>query len=138
MSYVGESSIGHSVFIESDSGELRLVGSRCLTCGDTRYPVRQLCPIDLNPTEEYQFLGTGVVYEAVRVALAPAGFVAPYWVGYVDLDEGVRVFARIGEDAEGIPPASADRVSLTVGAMRLDNGEPVLGPIFQKASDADV
>jgi uncharacterized OB-fold protein len=139
MSYVGESSLGHSIFTSPEEGEPpQLVGSRCPTCGDTRFPARQLCPIDLSRADEYRFQGTGVIYEVVRVSLAPVGFVAPYWAGYVDLDEGVRVFAQVVASANGVAPASGDSVSLTVDAVRVDDGEPVLGPIFRKVSDADV
>lgn len=131
MSYVGEVALGHSVF---DGDDTALLGSRCAECRDTRFPVRRLCPNGHGPSEEIAFSGLGTIYEAVLVHLAPSGFDAPFWVGYIDLDEGARLFARIGWDdgAEDFP-THGDRVRMHVEPVAVRD-EPVLGPVFRKVS----
>jgi len=78
---------------------------------------------DLSPT-------AGMVYEAVMMSMAPAGFDAPLWVGYVDMGASLRVYARFDWPDDGIGPAHGDPVDLTWGVVRTDDGEPVWGPVF--------
>lgn len=133
MTYVGESSLGHSVFSDEGSGPLRLSGSRCPACGDIRLPPRTLCGNDLTACEPFELSGDGTIYETVQVSLAPQGFEAPFWVGYVDLDEGARYFAQIGW-TEGDPdPGHGDRVTMSIEAIGTGN-EPVLGPVFRRVA----
>jgi uncharacterized protein len=132
VSYVGEKSLGRSVVVSEDSGQPGLLGSRCPSCGDVRFPARLLCANDLEPCEPHHIDGLGTVYEVVRMRLAPVGFAAPYWAGYIDLDAGVRVFAQVAH-TEGQPdPAHGDRVRLTVGVVSQAGGQPVHGPIFER------
>lgn len=137
MSYVGELSIGYSIFLDADAEFTQLVGSRCPMCGDVRFPARNLCPTDLAECQPHSIRGTGVIYEVVLVELAPLGFTAPYRAGYIDLDDGVRIFAQVATDG-GRDPSSGDRVTLSVGVVRVDDGEPVLGPIFHGVADAGI
>jgi uncharacterized OB-fold protein len=63
--------------------------------------------------------------------LAPQGFEAPYWVGYVDLDEGARYFAQIGWNEGDPDPSHGDSVSMSVEPV--GSGEDrVLGPVFRR------
>jgi uncharacterized OB-fold protein len=138
MSYVGEASIGYSIFYDQpDDGQVRLSGSRCPVCGDIRFPQRRICPNDLAECQRYAIRGEGIIYETVLVHLPPAGFSVAYRAGYIDLDDGVRVFAHIAPE-EGHEPASGDRVALTVGVVRTEDGGPVLGPIFRRIGHAAV
>ena len=69
----------------------RLVGSRCESCGLTAFPAltrchrcwREVSPLPLSTT------GSLSTYSVIH------GRNEPYTVGYVDLPENVRVFARI-------------------------------------------
>lgn len=133
MSIVGEKALGTRIFEPDAAGVDHLVGSRCPVCTDIRFPPRALCPIDLGPTERVLLADDGVVYAAVRIELAPKGFEAPYWAGYVDLPEGVRVFARIAMDDPEDRPMHGDTVSLTIDRMG-DAVQQVLGPVFRKRS----
>lgn len=123
----GEHALDQQTLREID-GAWRLVGSRCGTCGTVQFPPRVLCPDDLTECDE-AVLGTGgVVYEASLVRVAPVGFTAPYWVAYVDLPEGVRLFAQLdwtGDDE----PRHGDAVECVVRTVRTEPYE-VLGPVF--------
>jgi len=134
MRFVGESSIEHPIFADVGDGVLALVASRCPQCGDTRLPARTLCPNDLSECDVVHLSGDGVIYEAVRISLAPRGFDSPFWVGYVDLDEGVRMFAQIEwAEADG-EPSHGDRVVMDVRPIGAGDDRPY-GPSFRKVSD---
>jgi len=131
MRYVGEASLGQSVLVEDEDGGHQLLASQCPECGDVRLPSRTLCPNDLSPCEPIRLQGTGVIYEAVRVGLAPQGFEAPFWVGYVDLDGGARFFAQIGCLDGERDPRHGDRVVMSVEPIG-STEEGLLGPVFRR------
>ncbi len=95
--------------------EGRLMGSRCRACGHTSFPPRADCEACLHG--EFEFVpvsGRGTLHTWTRISAAPSGFesVAPYTLGLVDLEEGGRALAWIGES---VPPES-----LAIGmALRL-------------------
>lgn len=95
--------------------EGRLMGSRCRACGHTSFPPRADCEACLHG--EFEFVpvsGRGTLHTWTRISAAPSGFesLAPYTLGLVDLEEGGRALAWIGES---VPPES-----LAIGmALRL-------------------
>ena len=134
MTYVGERSIGRPIAWADPDGAPRLEGSRCPDCGDVRIPARARCPNDLTACESFAFSGGGTVYAAVQVSLAPQGFDAPFWAGYIDLDEGARLFAQVAHGDDGRAPAAGDRVTLTLARLTERDGEAVEGPLFRVAA----
>jgi uncharacterized OB-fold protein len=134
VKYVGEDSRGASLVIPDEAGNLALAASRCPTCSDVRVPARPLCPVDLTDCEYITLTGRGQIYETVQISMAPQGFEAPYWVGYVDLTEGARVFAQI-DHQEGQPePRRGDHVSVEIRQVN-SGDEPVYGPVFRRVND---
>ena len=89
-----------------------LVGSRCRECSTTYFPPRAICARCLKEgTLDSLPLGrSGSLYTYTVIRQAPPRYPVPYAVGYVDLPEGVRVFAqmegwqrrelRVGEEME--------------------------------------
>jgi uncharacterized OB-fold protein len=124
---VGENSIGEAILKPGSDGVLHLQGSRCPQCDDIRYPSQVRCPHDLTLMEPVDLSDEGRLYAAVRVDLAPQGFEQPYWVGYIDLPDGVRVFAPLRCDVE-LPPSDGDAVGLVIGTVR--NG--VQAPMYER------
>lgn len=124
----GQDALDIQVMAELD-GRWELMGSRCPRCSRCFYPPRALCPDDLAESESVPLSRRGHVYAAVEVARGPVGFDAPYWVAWVDLPEGVRVYTildvPVGRSPEpGLPAELTPRVVRT---------EPytVLGPVFR-------
>jgi len=87
-----------------------------------------LCAKDLTECETVALSSHGVLYEASLIRVAPVGFKAPFWLGYVDLPENVRVFAQI-EWTDDTEPQHGDPVELQIKLVRHDPA-PVLGPVF--------
>ena len=78
----------------------RLTGSVCTGCGRFSFPPRADCPECLSDAFELREIsGRGALYTHSTIAAAPTGFedVAPYTIGVVDLEEGGRLLAWIGE-----------------------------------------
>lgn len=118
----------------TDGGGPYLVGGRCRQCGGLALGRREICPHCLAATglQEERIGRRGVLYTATVVHQAPRGFSAPYRVGYVDVEEGVRVFAHV--DAGAAAPEIGEAVALTIGPVKsAEDGAPLLGPVYVRA-----
>ena len=63
----------------------------------------------------------GVLYTYTVIHQLPQGYDEPFAVGYVDLDDGVRVFAHI----ENTPkPSDRRRTGADRGRLRMDETAP--------------
>jgi uncharacterized OB-fold protein len=91
-----------------------LVIGRCGACGGQALGLREFCPHCHAEDSLRETRGgrTGRLYSATVIHQGPKGFTAPYRVGYVDIDGGVRVFAHI--EHEENPPAIGDLVVLDI------------------------
>ena len=97
MKFLSEGIFRPDVLAEID-GETRLVGSRCSACGDVRFPTAPACPKCHAPAEDLVpavLSRTGEVTAASRVERAIPPFKAPYYLAYVQLPEGPRIFCQL-------------------------------------------
>jgi uncharacterized OB-fold protein len=78
----------------------KLLGSRCMRCSTAAWPARAVCPrCGAAEMTNVAFNGRGTLTSFTTVWIPRPGLPTPYVLGQVDLDEGVRVFAR----GEGTP-----------------------------------
>jgi uncharacterized OB-fold protein len=80
--------------------EGRMMGSRCKKCGYKTFPPVADCPQCLSPNFEFvEYNGKGKLFTFSTIAAAPTGFEdeVPYTIGVVELEEGGRLLAWIGE-----------------------------------------
>ena len=128
---------GDAVRREPD-GTVRLVGSECGDCNARVYPPSDVCcecmsenmlPLAMGPA--------GTLYSYSVVHAAPKGWTLPFVAGYVDLPEGVRVFAHIVD----IDPARITMdmpVEATIAVLGSDDqGHPVESYAFKPAAGGD-
>jgi len=89
--------------------ELRIMGSKCKKCGALALPPRAFCVSCSDTKMEWiQFKGTGRLAAFTSITVAPPymakegfGRNNPYIVGVIELEEGVKMVARIvGFDAK--------------------------------------
>ena len=83
-------------------GGYELIGARCRHCGHVMFPALRHCIRCSGDEMEAQVLSkTGIIYTYTQtmrpVHHMPAGTIT----GYIDLDDGVRIFAPIDAGAEG-------------------------------------
>ena len=91
----------------------RLMGSVCKKCGYSAFPPRADCPQCFS--DEFAFRewsGRGRLYTYSAVSAAPTGFedLGVYTIGLIDLEEGGRLLAWIGETI----PASEIAIGMDV------------------------
>ena len=80
-----------------DGSPGHLVGTRCRECAAIYFPPRQLCARCMKDgiLEALPLSRRGTLYTYTVIRQAPPRYEVPYAVGYVDLPEGIRVFAQI-------------------------------------------
>ena len=113
-----------------------LIGGRCSQCGFAALGARQICPgcLETDAMSEEPIGRRGTLYSCTVIHQAPEGFEAPFAVGYVDIGEGVRVFAHIENSAES--RALDGSVELTVAPLKTDaDGVVLLGPRYRVAKE---
>lgn len=87
-----------------------LAGSRCLACGALAFPARDACMAcgrrDMTGTA---LATTGTLYSSTTIHVSSSR-PTPYAIGYVDLDDGVRVLTGIAGPADLLQPDSRVRL----------------------------
>jgi uncharacterized OB-fold protein len=113
-----------------DLDSWRLIGNECPECGIVAYPPLNQCPSCWGVLQRRILSANGRLYSYSIVHVAAVSRPAPYAVGYVDLPEGVRVFAHLAETDElllrpdlpvsiHLVPAGEDYLT----SWKLDDGE---------------
>lgn len=108
----------------------KLTGSRCTVCATHYFPPRAHCVrCESGPelTEPVELSGRGRLYSFTNLHL---GAIAPCGVGYVDLEEGVRVLARFEfSDEAAALVAAGPEVTVGFGADGTDLEGIVVGSL---------
>ncbi len=76
----------------------RMEAGKCVKCGNIHLPARLVCPeCRSREFDTVKLSGKGhlATYTIIRVAPMGFGDLAPFAVGIVELDEGIRVMAQI-------------------------------------------
>jgi uncharacterized OB-fold protein len=83
--------------VERDGkGGVRLIASECADCGKRVFPPTDVCPECLSENlTRLRLSPRGTLYSWSVVHAAPKGWSLPFVAAYVDLPEGVRVFAHM-------------------------------------------
>ncbi len=78
----------------------KLMGTKCKKCGEIYFPPRADCLKCMDDSYEWiEYSGNGTLNSFTTIHAAPKGFddIAPYTIGIVDLKEGGRLLAWIGD-----------------------------------------
>ncbi|RPI82903.1 MAG: Zn-ribbon domain-containing OB-fold protein [Chloroflexi bacterium] len=109
--------------------EKKLMASRCTRCGELSLPPRAICPKCYSGALEWmETSGKGKLSGFTSIYIAPTFMVEqgfnrenPYVSGIVELDEGVKISARI----LGVDPKKPEeiKVGTPVSAAFIETGE---------------
>jgi uncharacterized protein len=108
-----------------------LVGGRCTRCGFLTLGPRDLCPNcwTRNATQPCPIGRVGTLYTYTVVHQIPAGYKEPFAAGYLDIEDGVRVFAHIENTPDSL--RIGQRLELRVAPLCQDeHGASLYGPRF--------
>lgn len=101
----------HGLFERSEAGPC-LLASRCRACGRTFFPRTGLCLDCLSDDIEARQLPRQGTLECFTTVMMPSVNIAPpYSVGYVRLEEGLRVFAPIEAAGRALAAGMAMRLA---------------------------
>lgn len=96
--------------------------TRCTACSRFTFPPKPVCPHCWSKDMQWEaFPSTGELYSCTRVHAPPAVFAdeAPYALGIIDLDCGLRIAARLLEpDADAYAPG----MRMQMVALRYQDG----------------
>ena len=110
-----------------EAGRPFLLGNRCGACGRLFFPARPYCfDCSGERVEAVRFGAEGVLYSFTVSRMASARFAPPYRAGWVDVAEGVRVFAPL-EVEEGQALEIGMRMDLVVGELWRQGEKSVTG-----------
>ena len=119
---------------EEHEGRLHLLGMRCAGCGTRAFPARELCSQcgATEGLERVRLALRGRLYSFSEVHAGPKEFPSPYVIGFVDLEDGVRVVGQVQGSATTLAPDQW--VELTTGTVRVrGNGTRVISYQFRSA-----
>ena len=111
-------------WVESKTG-VRLAGGICAECDVVCFPIAANCPTCGAQAMKEHMTGTdGRLYSYTVVHTGPRQFGSPYAVGYVDMDDGLRLFAQIERSAAELKLDA--RMELFIGEVSKGIDQPVV------------
>lgn len=114
------------------AGELRL--QRCSACHKVYFPPRPFCPQCASAdVAVFRASGRATLYSYVIHHRAAPGFVPPYSIAVVQLEEGPRMMTNVVETAQ-TPEALQLDMPLQVVFQRID--DDITLPLFRPARSA--
>jgi len=123
---------------QEELGVSSLKGSQCPQCESKYFPERKVCPkCYWDKLSTVLLSGSGIVFSCTQVFIRSKLISEhPYTVGYVLLEDGITVPARLMGDKDkldiGLP------VSLAVGVTgKNSEGEEVIGYYFQPPEEVE-
>ena len=108
-------------------------GGKCGACGFVALSPQPICPSCWaeGTMADYPIGRTGRLYSSTVIHALPAGFEAPYSVGYVNLEQGMRIFAHL--EGGKRQPAIGEELELTIAAVKQDSaGAWLTGPCYRR------
>ena len=112
-------------------GAPTLIGLECRDCGSKVFPPAAVCPECMSENvRKLDLSDKGSLYTWSVVYVAPEGWNVPYISGYVDLPDGVRVFAHIA----GVAPEMLEmdmEVELTTTVLGHNEDGPIESYAFK-------
>lgn len=117
------------IFAEGPDG-ISLLANRCKSCGQVFFPKVQSC---LNcfhkELEEISLSRRGNLFSYTIVHMPTIHFKPPFAIGYVDLPEGVRVFAPL-DIVEDKPFKVGMDMEIAVGTLWQEDDKDIVGYRF--------
>jgi uncharacterized OB-fold protein len=127
--------IFHPGALEEVEGRLIQYGGKCEKCGKTSFPLPERCPFcGSSSLVKSPLSGKGTVF-SYSITRVPVGPYAPPIIGaYIDLPEGVRLFAQIYTKEEKVKTGMSVIVNTGV-IWTEDDGTEILGYWYEPAQE---
>ena len=109
----------------------RLIGNGCRDCGNHFFPKREFCPSCLNTEtiEDFIIPEIGTLYSYTEIHVALKKFQPPYTVGYVDIDDQLRIFGHI-HLPDGANPIIGQTMNVKLDSIGEEDGKTLIGVVL--------
>ena len=122
--------VREGTFIETSNGGA-LLANKCKSCGQIFFPKAQFClSCFQEDVEEIILNRRGKLYSYVIAHMPSTHFEPPYAAGYVDLPEGVRIFAPL-KMVEGRPFKVGMEMEVVIEKLWQEGDKEVIGYRFR-------
>jgi uncharacterized OB-fold protein len=126
---MGKIPIREGLFTERIEGNL--VGFRCKSCSHVLPPLTIVCyHCSGGDLEKLPLSRVGTLYSYSIIHQPHKHFSVPYFIGYVDLPEGIRIFSPL-KQKEGRAFQVGMEMELVVEKLWDQDGDEIIGPKFQ-------
>lgn len=121
--------------VSSKSGRPLLIGARCNECGALAFPRVSVCSTCMSESfADEPMPERGTLYSWTAVHVGQPRMHKPITLGYVDLENGVRVFSHLSANERQL--AIDQPVRLAVGQVGMEaDGRPIETFVFMPAGD---
>jgi len=117
---------------------LSLTGGRCPACGQTYFPTKTVCPSCFNADQEkFPLSGRGTLHTFARSHMGPSGIPTPFTIGFIDLQEGIKLFSLLTEcDPWDKVLAVGMEMEMVIETIRHDEeGDEIVGYKFRPSME---
>lgn len=122
--------IREGAFVEGPEGGI-LLANKCKSCGQVFFPKAVFCLTCFNEdVEELKLSRKGKLYSYTIGRMASSHFQPPYAIGYVDMPEGVRIFAPLKMTADK-PFAIGMDVEVLIEKLWQEDDNEIIGYKFK-------
>ena len=131
---MAETTIFFPKALTEKDGKYVQMGQHCKTCGRTTFPVTELCMnCSSDKIEKVQIATEGTVYSWSVTRVPVGGYKPPFIGAYIDLTDGVRIFAQVKTDPDTMKTGMKVKVETGVIYTEKD-GTEVLGYYYVPAN----
>ncbi|MDY6880593.1 MAG: OB-fold domain-containing protein [Desulfatiglans sp.] len=121
--------VREGAFVKSPGGDV-LVANKCQSCGQIFFPKASLClTCTSEELEEMQLSGRGKLYAYTIGRMPSMHFKPPYAIGYVDMPEGIRIFAPL-KITDDTPVHIGMDMEVVIEQLWQEEGKEVIGYKF--------
>jgi uncharacterized OB-fold protein len=116
-----------------------LYGNECVSCKIKFFPQRQFCPqcLEDGDMKAFNVPKSGTIYSYTQIHVAPKSFKTPYFVGFIDVDQDIRLFGHLQGFGEGnIKIGQRVNISLEEIGVEKENNETLYGVVFTVMKEA--
>ena len=119
------------LFIEGSDG-WRLIGNKCKSCGQIFFPKTEMMCLNCGheELEEMQLSPKGKLYSYTISGVPAQHYKPPYAIGYVVLDDKVRVFSQL-EEVKDKPFAVDMEMELVIDKLWEAGEKEIIGYKFK-------
>ena len=122
--------VREGIFAEDAEG-VKLLGNKCKSCGQLFFPKAKFCSTCFNKDmEEVVLSRRGKLYSYTIGHMPSTHFQPPYAIGFVDMPEGIRVFAPL-KMTEGRPFKVGMDMEVVIEDLWREDDKQVIGYKFK-------